>query len=56
MAICGQSVGEVINMDSGFEFTIGENLGQIAEPMGAEVNVGVGSQCLRPEKCEVGRL
>lgn len=49
-------IGEVINLGSGFEITIGDTLALIAEIMGAEVTVEAENQRLRPEKSEVNRL
>lgn len=49
-------IGEVINLGSGFEITIGDTLALIAEIMGAEVEVEAEDQRLRPEKSEVNRL
>jgi dTDP-glucose 4,6-dehydratase len=49
-------VGEVINIGSNFEVTIGETACLIAEVMGAEVEIVCDEQRLRPEKSEVERL
>jgi len=50
------SVGEVINIGSGFEITIGETAELIAGLMGQEVSTHVEKERLRPRKSEVERL
>jgi NAD dependent epimerase/dehydratase len=49
-------VGEVINLGSNFEISIGDTVRTIAEVMGAEVDICTDEQRLRPEKSEVERL
>jgi NAD dependent epimerase/dehydratase len=49
-------VGEVINLGSNFEVSIGDTARQIAEVMGAEIEIVADEQRLRPEKSEVERL
>jgi dTDP-glucose 4,6-dehydratase len=49
-------VGEVINLGSGFEISIGETAQAIAAVMGATIEVTLDEQRLRPEKSEVERL
>lgn len=49
-------VGEVINLGSGFEISIGDTADAIADVMGATIEVTRDDQRLRPEKSEVGRL
>ncbi|CAA7613603.1 Nucleoside-diphosphate-sugar epimerase [Candidatus Terasakiella magnetica] len=49
-------LGEVINIGSGFEISIGDTARLIAEIMGAEVEITCDDQRLRPEKSEVERL
>lgn len=51
-----KSVGEVINIGSNFEISIGETAELIAEAMGAEIEIETDDQRLRPEKSEVERL
>jgi dTDP-glucose 4,6-dehydratase len=51
-----KSVGEVINIGSGFEISIGETAAVIAEQMGRELRLVEDNQRLRPEKSEVTRL
>ncbi|WP_043742998.1 NAD-dependent 4,6-dehydratase LegB [Paramagnetospirillum magneticum] len=49
-------LGEVINIGSGFEISIGDTARLIAEVMGAQVDITCDDQRLRPEKSEVERL
>ena len=51
-----RGVGEVINIGSNFEISIGDTARVIAEEMGVEVRVLTDEQRLRPEKSEVERL
>lgn len=51
-----KSVGEVINIGSNFEISIGDTVKAIAELMGVDVEILVDQQRLRPEKSEVERL
>jgi dTDP-glucose 4,6-dehydratase len=51
-----KAVGEVINVGSGFEISIGDTAKAIADVMGAEINIITEDQRLRPEKSEVERL
>ncbi|MDA3832335.1 MAG: NAD-dependent 4,6-dehydratase LegB [Spirochaetales bacterium] len=51
-----KSVGEVINVGSNFEVSIGDTVRMIAEVMGAEVEIETDEVRLRPEKSEVERL
>jgi dTDP-glucose 4,6-dehydratase len=48
--------GEVINLGSNFEISIGEAARSIAEVMGIHVEIGTDAQRLRPQKSEVERL
>ena len=50
------SIGEVINVGSNFEVSIGDTVRMIAEVMGAEVEIETDDVRLRPEKSEVERL
>lgn len=50
------SVGEVINIGSGFEISVGDTAALIAEVMGAKVDIVCESERLRPENSEVERL
>ncbi len=51
-----RSIGEVINIGSNFEISIGDTARTIAEVMGAEIEIVTDEQRLRPEKSEVERL
>jgi len=51
-----RSLGEVINIGSNFEISIGDTAQLIAEIMGTEIQIECETQRLRPEKSEVGRL
>jgi dTDP-glucose 4,6-dehydratase len=49
-------VGEVINIGSNFEISIGDTAYAIAKVMRAEIEIISDEQRLRPEKSEVERL
>jgi NAD dependent epimerase/dehydratase len=49
-------VGEVINIGSNYEISIGDTARLIAELMGKEIELSVDNERLRPEKSEVERL
>jgi dTDP-glucose 4,6-dehydratase len=49
-------VGEVINLGSNFEISIGDTAKAIAETMGVNVEILTDEQRLRPENSEVERL
>jgi len=49
-------IGEVINLGSNFEISIGDTAKAIAEVMGADIEILTDDQRLRPEKSEVERL
>jgi len=51
-----KSIGEVINIGSNFEISIGDTARMIAEVMGAEIEIKTDEERLRPEKSEVERL
>ena len=51
-----RGIGEVINIGSNFEISIGDTASTIAEVMGADIEVITDEQRLRPEKSEVERL
>lgn len=51
-----RSIGEVINIGSNFEISIGDTARAIAEVMGVEIEILTDEQRLRPEKSEVERL
>lgn len=56
LARCGQAVGEVINIGSNSEISIGDTLSLIRELMYSQVEWVVDQQRFRPEKSEVNRL
>ena len=51
-----QSVGEVVNLGSGFEVSIGDLALLIAEAMDAEIEIETDGERMRPDKSEVERL
>lgn len=51
-----RGVGEVINVGSNFEISIGDTASLIAELMGVDIEIATDEQRLRPEKSEVERL
>ncbi|WP_050479720.1 NAD-dependent 4,6-dehydratase LegB [Herbaspirillum rhizosphaerae] len=51
-----KSVGEVINVGSNFEISIGDTVSMIADIMGVEIEIETDEIRLRPEKSEVDRL
>jgi NAD dependent epimerase/dehydratase len=51
-----RGVGEVINLGSNFEISIGDTAHAIAEAMGTSIEIINDEQRLRPEKSEVERL
>ena len=51
-----QSVGEVINIGSNFEISIGDTVQMIAEIMGVDIEIETDELRFRPEKREVDRL
>ncbi len=51
-----ESLGEVINLGSSFEISVGDLVGMIARQMGAEIEIETEEQRLRPDKSEVERL
>ena len=50
------SIGEIINIGSNYEVSIGETAEMIAEIMGVNLTIETDEQRLRPEKSEVERL
>lgn len=56
VAEADQAVGEVINIGSGFEISIGDTVKLIAEVMGTDVEIETDEQRLRPANSEVERL
>lgn len=51
-----RSVGEVINIGSNYEVSIGQTVEHIAELMGQQIDIQTDDQRIRPEKSEVERL
>lgn len=51
-----RSVGEVVNIGSNYEISIGETVALIAEILGVEVEIETDDIRLRPDKSEVERL
>ena len=51
-----RSAGEVINVGSNFEISVGDTAGMIADVMGKHVEIETDSARLRPERSEVERL
>ncbi|WP_419875565.1 NAD-dependent 4,6-dehydratase LegB [Candidatus Pristimantibacillus sp. PTI5] len=51
-----QSIGEIINIGSNYEISIGDTVDLIAEVMNAKVKVDTDEMRIRPEKSEVERL
>ncbi len=51
-----RSVGEIINIGSNFEISIGDTASNIAQVMGVEIEIVSDEERLRPEKSEVERL
>ncbi|MGZ3769106.1 MAG: NAD-dependent 4,6-dehydratase LegB [Bdellovibrio sp.] len=51
-----KSVGQIINVGSNFEISIGDTVKMIAEIMGVQIEIETETARLRPEKSEVDRL
>ncbi|MBI3557072.1 MAG: SDR family NAD(P)-dependent oxidoreductase [Deltaproteobacteria bacterium] len=51
-----QVLGEILNLGSGFEISIGDTVRLIAEIMGEKIEIETDDQRLRPSKSEVDRL
>lgn len=56
LAGCDQSIGEVVNIGSNYEISIGDTLSLISELMNKPIEIKVDQQRIRPEKSEVSRL
>lgn len=56
VARCDEALGRVLNAGSGFEVSIGDLAGMIAQAMDAEVNIVCDEERVRPEASEVDRL
>jgi NAD dependent epimerase/dehydratase len=55
-AVARDVIGEVVNIGSGFEITIGETARLIADLMGTDISVELDEQRVRPSNSEVERL
>jgi NAD dependent epimerase/dehydratase len=51
-----QAIGEVVNLGSNFEISIGDTVKMIADVMGKEIEILTEHQRIRPDKSEVERL
>ena len=56
VAECDECIGEVVNVGSGAEISIGDLVGKLARLMGREVEIVSDEERLRPETSEVFRL
>jgi len=56
VAASDKTIGEVVNIGSDFEVTIGDTAEMIAETMGVSIEIKTDDQRFRPEKSEVERL
>lgn len=56
VAVSDRSVGEVINIGSNFEISIGDTVRLISEIMGASIEIETDEVRIRPDKSEVERL
>ncbi len=56
LAHCDQAIGEIVNIGSNSEITVGDTLALIRELMDSDVEFITEAQRLRPEKSEVFRL
>lgn len=56
VAECDNALGEVINIGSNFEISIGDTVKMIAQVMNADVETVTDEQRIRPQKSEVRRL
>ncbi len=56
LARCEKAIGEIVNIGSNFEISIGDTLNLIRELMNSDVEFLVEEQRMRPEKSEVFRL
>lgn len=56
VAGCDAAVGEVVNVGSGFEISVGDTVRLIAEAMGADIAIDSAAERVRPEGSEVERL
>ncbi|MCI5118598.1 MAG: NAD-dependent dehydratase, partial [Candidatus Electrothrix sp. LOE1_4_5] len=53
---CDEAVGQIVNIGSNFEISVGDTLNLIKECMNSDVEFIVDEQRVRPDKSEVMRL
>lgn len=56
LAECDAAIGEVVNIGSNYEISVGDTLNVIREIMGSDVQFVTDNQRIRPERSEVFRL
>lgn len=56
LATCDETIGEVVNIGSNFEISVGDTLNLIKELMDSDVEFLIDDQRIRPAKSEVFRL
>lgn len=56
LAMCKEAVGEIVNIGSNYEISVGDTLNLIKELMESDVEFITDEQRIRPEKSEVFRL
>ncbi len=56
LADCDAALGQVVNLGSGFEISVGDTVQLIADVMGVEIEIESDEQRFRPEASEVERL
>ena len=56
LAECDKAIGEIVNIGSNFEISVGDTLNLIKEVMGSDVKFIVDKERIRPPKSEVFRL
>lgn len=56
LACCDKAIGEIVNIGSNFEISVGDTLNLIREIMNSDVEFLIDEQRLRPGKSEVFRL
>jgi dTDP-glucose 4,6-dehydratase len=56
VAVSDQAIGEVINIGSNYEISVGETVKTIADIMGTHIDIECDEQRIRPENSEVARL
>ena len=56
LALCREAEGEVVNVGSGREWSIGETVKLLCEIAGRDVDIDTDESRLRPERSEVNRL